>query len=79
MIHIENTDLPITVAEKLITATKTVDTTELHRKIYKLIGQECGETVEQDMFDDDDLREIADHLYAYLREKKVEKQDDNTN
>ena len=71
MIQIENNDLPVTVAQKLITATKTVNATPLHKAAYKSIfGEECGETVEVDMFSDDDLREIADHLYAYLREEK---------
>lgn len=71
MIRIEDNDLPITVAQKLITATRTVNATLLHKTIYKsILGKVCEETVEEDMFSDDDLREIADHLYTYLREEK---------
>lgn len=70
MIQIENNDLPVTVAQKLITATSTVNATPLHKLVYKSIGKECGETVEEDMFNDDDLREIADHIYAYLRRNR---------
>ena len=71
MIWIEDNDLPVTVAQKLITATRTVNATLLHKTIYKsILGKECEETGEQDMFSEDDLREIADHLYAYLREEK---------
>jgi len=44
----------------------------VRRKNERYLGKPCGETVEKDIFDDDDIREIADHLYAYLREKRVE-------
>lgn len=49
MIQIEDNDLPITVAAKLITA---------QRK--PVLPFKVG----ADMFDDDDLRKIADYLYV---------------
>lgn len=73
MIQINDNDLPITVAEKIITGTKKTQATILEKAIYKgVTGKNCDEIVEKDMFDDDEIREIADHLYAYLREKRVE-------
>ena len=52
MIEIKDDDLPIEVAKKIIFAKKKTKT---------LIGQE----VEVDMFDIDDLKEIAMHIMAY--------------
>jgi len=73
MIQINDDDLPITAAEKIIRGTKDVKATVMDKVAYeRYLGKPCGETVEKDIFDDDDIREIADHLYVYLREKRVE-------
>lgn len=65
MIQIYDNDFPITVAEKLITATR-----EPKNKIEEGINIIFGREGKPDMFDDDDLREIADHIYVYLKEKR---------
>lgn len=73
MIQIEDKDTPITAAEKLIRATTTVKATIINQAVCKVLhGKELGETVELDMYDDDDLKEIADHIYLYLRMKPKE-------
>lgn len=64
MIQIEADDLPIVVAQKLITATKP-----------------GVPPFNADMFDDEELLEIAQHLLVYLKEevpnaKKEDKDDD---
>ena len=75
MIQINDDDLPITVAEKIIKGVKEVHADVFTRAFCKgITGQDCGETIKADIFDDDDIREIADHLYAYLREKRVEEE-----
>lgn len=51
MIEINENDMPITVAEKLILATKEVNV--------------CGFKMDVDIFSDDDLREIAGHLLVH--------------
>lgn len=54
MIEIKDTDLPITVAEKIITGTKPYDL--------------APDTV--DMFDLKEIKEIADHLMVYYENHK---------
>lgn len=51
MIEIKDTDLPITVAEKIITGTK-----------------QYNDTV--DMFDLEEIKEIADYLMVYYESHK---------
>ena len=63
MITINDNDLPITVAEKIINGTKPSDLSEQMRKsVEKLFGS-CGNT--QDMFSLDEIKEIADYLMVY--------------
>lgn len=58
MIEIKDTDLPITVAEKIIV-------------VKALTGDEkAGDTV--DMFDLKEIKEIADHLMVYYGNHKEE-------
>lgn len=68
MIQINDNDLPITVAEKIITGTRSIKPTDVQKLAYKVfLWEECGETIEEDMFSAEEIREIADHLYAYVR------------
>lgn len=63
MIQIEDKDLPVTVAEKIITGTKPNDMSEaMKRATEKLFGV-SAET--QDMFDLEEIKEIADYLMIY--------------
>lgn len=63
MIEIKDTDLPITVAEKIITGTKAYNATETMKAIRKAITGE--DKTEQDMFDLEEIKEIADYLMCY--------------
>ena len=70
MIEIHDTDLPITVAEKIITGTKPYAPTLLTKAIVRaLTGDEtAGDTV--DMFDLEEIKEIADYLMVYYESHK---------
>ncbi len=70
MIQIEDTDSPITVAQKLIHGTKAVGTTLAMRLGAALtLGPvpEPGEKFEVDMFSDAEIREIAEYLLTYSK------------
>lgn len=65
MIQIENNDLPITVAEKIINGTKPYNPTPLMKSLAKAItgNENAGNT--QDMFGLEEIKEIADYLIVY--------------
>lgn len=65
MITINDNDLPITVAEKIITGTKPNNPTPLMKAICTtLTGVDtASDTI--DMFDIEEIKEIADYLMAY--------------
>lgn len=66
MIQIDDFDLPIQVAEKIIGGTKKVSANTLDKAIYKVFARkEIGETVSRDMFDLEEIKEIADYLMVY--------------
>ncbi len=69
MIEINENDLPITVADKLISATKLQKTTPWSR-IGRIIldGEDPGpdKDIMIDAFDLDDLEEIAKYLWIYV-------------
>ena len=70
MIEIKDTDLPITVAEKIITGTRPRIDTPLTKAIVKSItgSETAGEYV--DMFDLEEIKEIADYLMMYYESHK---------
>lgn len=70
MIEIKDTDLPITVAEKIINGTKPYAATPLTKAlVIALTGDEtAGDTV--DMFEPEEIKEIADHLMVYYESHK---------
>lgn len=70
MIMIEDTDLPITVAEKIITGTRPRIDTPLTKAIAKAVTGDdtAGDTV--DMFELEEIKEIADYLTAYYDNHK---------
>ena len=71
MIQINDTDLPITVAEKIISGTKDAPVSMLDKAAYRAFtGKECGETVSKDMFDLKEIKEIADYLLVYYESHK---------
>lgn len=64
MITINDNDLPITVAEKIITGTKPNNLTPL----MKALCNSAADTV--DMFDIGEIKEIADYLITYYENNK---------
>lgn len=65
MIQINDSDLPIVVAEKIINGTKPYNPTEMMKALSKAItGNECDT---QDMFDLEEIKEIADYLMVYYQ------------
>lgn len=68
MIQINDSDLPIMVAEKIINGTKDVSASLLDKAAYKAFtGKEIGETVSRDMFELEEIKEIADYLMVYYQ------------
>ena len=67
MITIEDYDLPIVVAKKIICGTKPYNGIPLAKALAKAItGDEtAGET--QDMFSIEEIEEIAEYLMVYVK------------
>lgn len=68
MIVINDKDLPITVAEKIISGTKTYDTSPTLTAIAKAITND--EELKEDMFTLEEIKEIADYLTVYYENHK---------
>lgn len=68
MIQIEDYDMPITVAEKLVSGTKEVALTPIAETIRRaIVGEELGDKTTGDMFDLEENKEIADYLMVYYQ------------
>ncbi len=68
MIQINDNDLPITVAEKIINGTKPYNPTEMMKALSKAItGNDCDT---RDMFDLEEIKEIAVYLIVYYEAHK---------
>lgn len=65
-IIINEEDLPITVAEKLITAVKDIDN-ELEKAGNKIVGGDGT----QDFFTIDELKEICSYITVYCNHNKI--------
>ena len=71
MIQINDSDLPIQAAEKIIGGTKDVPASMFDKAAHKAFtGKEIGETVSEDMFDLEEIKEIADYLMVYYEAHK---------
>ena len=72
MIQINDFDLPIQVAEKIIGSTKEVTLTPLMKVIRKVaIGEKDeGDKTTVDMFSLEEIKEIADYLIVYYEAHK---------
>lgn len=70
MIQINDDDLPITVANKIITGVNPNNPTSLAEDLVKAItgGKHASENV--DMFDLEEIKEIADYLIVYYKAHK---------
>ena len=65
MIQIEDNDMPIDVAKKIITGTKVVSLSPTMKKLRaSLTGNEEDECT-YDMFEIQEIKEIADYLLVY--------------
>ena len=68
MIQIEDNDMPIQVAGKIIGGTKEKPATPLDKAAHRVfVGEEIGDTVSVDMFDLEEIKEIADYLMVYYQ------------
>ena len=79
MIQIEDNDSPIMAAYKIIHGIKVVSWTPASKLGYILATGKTpkeGSEAEVDMFSDEEIREITEHLQVYL--KNHEDQDDET-
>lgn len=70
MIQINDNDMPITAAEKIIRGTCPNNPTPLVRSLAKAVtgDDHAGESI--DMFDLDEIKEIADYLMVYYESHK---------
>lgn len=65
MITINDNDLPITAAEKIIKGTKPYNPTPLTKAVTKAVTGNENDCNEIDMFDLKEIKEIADYLMVY--------------
>ena len=70
MIEIKDTDMPITVAEKIITGTKPYGGSPLTKAVVKAITGNESDIETIDMFSVDEIKEIADYLMVYYESHK---------
>lgn len=70
MFVINDNDLPITVAEKIINGTKPYNPTPLIKAVTKAITGNEEDCNKIDMFDLDEIKEIADYLMMYYNTHK---------
>lgn len=67
MIQINDNDLPIMVAEKIINGTKLYNPTDLMKAFAKAVTGNEHSCDTQDMFDLEEIKEIADYLMVYYQ------------
>ena len=67
MITINDYDLPITVAQKIITGTKPYNPTPMMKALGKAITGSDTSCDNVDMYDLEEIKEIADYLMTYYQ------------
>lgn len=65
MFVVNDNDLPITIAEKIVNGTKPRNPTPLEKAVAKAITGNENVSNEIDMFDLEEIKEIADYLMVY--------------
>lgn len=70
MIHINDNDLPITAAEKIITGVKPNNPTPLMKSLAEAITGDEHASENIDMFELEEIKEIADYLIVYYQSHK---------
>lgn len=67
MIQINDNDLPITAAEKIIKGTKPNNPSPLMKSLSKAVTGDESSCENVDMFDLEEIKEIADYLMVYYQ------------
>ena len=67
MIQINDNDLPITVAEKIIKGIKPNNPTPLMKSLAKAVTGDEHASDSVDMFDLEEIKEIVDYLMVYYQ------------
>ena len=70
MIQINDNDLPITVAEKIIKGIKPNNPTPFMKSLAKAVTGDEHASESVDMFDLEEIKEIADYLIVYYESHK---------
>ena len=70
MIQINGNDLPITVAEKIITGKEPYEPSLMEKAIIKTFTSKEFIPTTRDMFNDEEVKEIADYLLEYYKHHK---------
>ena len=70
MIQINDNDLPITAAEKIITGVRPNNPTPFIQSLSKAITGDEYASENVDMFDLEEIKEIADYLIVYYESHK---------
>lgn len=70
MIQINDNDLPITVAEKIINGVKLNNPTPFMQSLAKVVAGDEHASDSVDMFDLEEIKEIADYLTVYYEAHK---------
>lgn len=76
MFTVDDLDLPITVAEKIITGTRPCTLSSVQKSLRALSdsinGTDTANQTVEDMFTVNDIKEIADYLMVYYEANKAE-------
>ena len=70
MIQINDSDLPITAAEKIIRGVRPNNPTPLMRSLAKAVTGDEHANENVNMFDLEEIKEIADYLIVYYEAHK---------
>ena len=70
MIQINDNDLPVTVADKIIKGVKPNNPTPFMQSLSKAITGDEHASENVDMFDLEEIKEIADYLIVYYEAHK---------
>lgn len=65
MITINDNDMPVTVAEKIINGTMVVELSPAMKAVRKALTGKEDDNGNRDMFELEEIKEIADYLMVY--------------
>lgn len=75
MIQINDYDIPIQVAEKIINGTEEVEANMVDKAMMRAFGGKEVDTVHRDMFSIAEIKEIAEYLLVYCNAHKEENEE----